>query len=99
MHVDDAASVCIKAAEMHEFPKSDIVNIGYDEKFNIVNAVNMVSKICGFYWKGGLIEAPSFQMDLEKSKKYILYQNNTLKDRLISFVEDVKTDLNFKNGS
>jgi nucleoside-diphosphate-sugar epimerase len=93
MHVDDAASVCIKAAEILKFPKYDVVNIGYDEKFNIVTAVELISKIIGSYWDSGFIKAPNFQMNLEKSKKYMLYNNMTFKTRLQSFIKDIKKDL------
>ena len=93
MHVDDAANSCIKAAKLNNFPENDIVNIGYSDIFNIVDAVKLLAEICGVPWNNSLLSAPYFQANLEKSKKYMLHQGEYFLDRLEQLVADVRSDL------
>ena len=93
MHIDDAASSCIKAVKISNFPRFDTINIGYSNIFNIIDVIKLLANMCDVEWDEGALIAPSFQANIEKSKKYMLHSENSFKDRLKQLVLDVRNDI------
>jgi len=93
MHIADATSICIRAASLDKFPVNSIINIGYDREFNLVKTIEMLADLCGVKWNSNIHNSPNFRMNLDESKKYMLYQSINFKKRMEQFVDYVKNDI------
>jgi len=91
MHIDDAAEICVKAAQ-NFVKKRLIVNVGYEGTFSINMAVSLIADIFGKKTKqsNGNNE---FSMDLSLLKREFGLPRYTFEERVVEIVHWVKQDV------
>jgi len=89
--VRDAAKICVLSVLLKPFPKYEIINVGYKDKYSIPLAVRKLANMCHYDWKESIdYDISTFQMDLKISKKYFGNFEETFEQRLEGLVNNLK---------
>jgi nucleoside-diphosphate-sugar epimerase len=94
MAVEDAADYVVDFATSQISLKraSQAVNIGYEEKFDIPNAVNEIAVLCGVTQVQNTLASKSFSMNLDRLRSCCVLLSATFRQRLEELVIQVSKE-------